>query len=117
MRGLGAELVAISPQIAEKNAEVKAKHRLSFRVLSDPGNQYAKELSLVFEFPDDLRSVYQDFGISLPDFNGDESWELPLSTRIVVDDQGIIRDISSDPDYKRRPEPAETLEILRKIAS
>ena len=107
--------MAISPQLTSKNAEVKQKHRLSFPVLSDPGNVYAKQLSLAFALPNDLREIYNNFGIVLPDFNGDESWELPLPTRIVVDQHGVIRDISADPDYKVRPEPAATIEVLKQI--
>jgi peroxiredoxin len=103
--------------VPEKNAEVKAKHRLGFPVLGDPGNQYAKELGLVFSLPDDLRTVYAGFGIVLPDFNGDDSWELPLPARIVVDSDGVIRDLQADPDYTHRPDPEETMEALRKLGN
>lgn len=63
--------------------------------------------------PEDLREVYQQFGISLPAVNGDDSWELPLATRIVVDASGVIRRIDADPDYTKRPEPSDTLEFVR----
>ncbi len=112
---MNAELVAISPQTLGKNEQVKKKHRLAFPVLSDPGNSYARQLSLVFSLPDDLRSVYQGFGIDLPEFNGDQSWELPIPTRIVIDMQSRIQSIEADPDYTNRPEPDETLEVLRRI--
>jgi peroxiredoxin len=91
------------------------KHRLGFPVLIDAGNAYAKRLSLVHALPEDLREVYGAFGIALPDFNGDESWELPLSARIVVDGEGVIRSIDADPDYTRRPEPEATIEVLRTL--
>jgi peroxiredoxin len=86
-------------------------------VLSDPGNAYARQLSLVFALPDDLREIYRTFGIDLPVFNGDESWELPLPARIVVDASGTIRSLAADPDYTRRPEPEETLAVLRSMSS
>jgi peroxiredoxin len=117
IRELGAELVAISPQLPEKNAEVKEKHKLEYPVVSDPGNQYARELGLAFSFPDDLRAVYEGFGIALPNFNGDDSWQLPLPTRIVVDAGGVIRNLQADPDYTHRPEPEETIEALRELVS
>ena len=105
-------MVAISPQVPAKNAEVKNKQKLSFPVLSDPKNEYANQLSLAFELPDDLKKVYQEFGISLPEFNGDDSWQLPIPARLVVDAAGQIRNVSADPDYTRRPEPGETIEVL-----
>ena len=83
--------------------------------MSDLGNQYARELGLVFSLPDDLREVYADFGIVLPNFNGDDRWELPLPARIVVDSSGVIRNLQADPDYTNRPEPQETMEALRNL--
>ena len=112
---MGADLVAISPQVPKKNAVVKEKHRLTYPVLSDSGNRYAQELSLTFTLPADLRKVYHGFGIVLPEYNGDDSWELPLSTRIVVDAEGVIRSLQADPDYTHRPEPEETVDVLRKL--
>ena len=107
--------MAVSPQLPEKNAEVKQKHKLAFPVLSDQGNAYARQLSLVHALPEDLQGLYQKFGITLPDFNGDNSWELPLATRIVVDAQGRIRSLDTDPDYTRRPEPEASIEVLRSL--
>ena len=94
---------------------MKEKHRLDFPVLSDVGHGYANELSLSFALPDDLREIYRGFGIALPDFNGDDSWELPMPARIVVDREGVIRSIDADPDYTRRPEPEATLDVLEKL--
>ena len=51
----------------------------------------------------------------LPDFNGDESWTLPVPARYILDGGGTIRYARSDPDYTVRPESAETLEALRQL--
>lgn len=107
--------MAISPQVRERNAEIRAKQHLAFPVLADPGNAYARRLGLVFAFPDDLREVYRGFNLVLPDYNGDGSWELPLPTRLVVDAEGTIRAIDADPDYTVRPEPEATLAALRAL--
>jgi peroxiredoxin len=112
---LGASLVAICPQTPERNAATQQKLRLEFSVLSDHANAYARSLRLVHELPDDLRDVYRGFGVDLPESNGEDSWTLPFPTRIVVDRTGLIRDVQSDPDYTRRPEPADTVEILRSL--
>ena len=108
----GARLVAIAPQSTAKNAEVKEQHKLTFPVLSDPGNAWSKEVGLVFALPEYLRPVYSGFGIVLPDFNGDDSWTLPMPSRMVVDTSGVIRAIEANPDYTLRPEPEATLEAL-----
>jgi len=99
--------------LAAGNAEVKAKHRLAFPVLGDPGNAYARSLGLAFELPADLRAIYGGFGIDLESHNGDDSWTLPMPTRLVVAGDGVIQSIAADPDYTIRPEPEETLEFVR----
>ena len=107
--------MAIAPQTGDKNAEIRDKHRLAFPVLHDAGNAYARELGLVFKLPDDLRAIYEQFGIDLPGFNGDDSWELPMPARIVVSADGQVRHIDADPDYTHRPEPEDTLEALKAL--
>jgi len=94
---------------------VKRNNQLDFPVLSDAHNTYARRLSLVFALPGELRGVYEGFGIALPEYNGDESWELPIPARIAVDARGVIRELDADPDYTRRPEPTATLEALRAL--
>lgn len=95
---------------------MKSRHNLAFPVLSDLGNAYAKQLSIVFALSPELRELYRSFGIVLPDYNGDGSWELPLPTRLVVDGRGVIRSVDADPDYTRRPEPEASLEVLRALS-
>lgn len=110
---LGATLVAISPQLPQYSREVAEKHRLTFDLLSDEGNRVAQKFGLVFKLPEDLRQVYLKFGINLPGVNGEDSWTLPMPARFVVDQTGTIRAANVDPDYTRRPDPADIVEALR----
>jgi peroxiredoxin len=108
----GASLVAITPQLPEHSRSLAEKHRITFDILSDPGNAYAAELGLRFALPDDLRAVYQGFGIDLAKHNGEPSWTLPMPGRFVIDRAGIVRAVDVDPDYTHRPEPQKTLADL-----
>ena len=105
----------ISPQEPDQVDELRRKYRLTYPVLSDRGNAYAKQLSLAFTVPEDLQAVYRQFGIVLPDCNGDDSWGLPVPTQMIVDSQGVIARVDADPDYTRRPEPEATVEALRRL--
>jgi peroxiredoxin len=62
-----------------------------------------------------VRTIYLGFGIDLGKTNGDESWTLPMPARYVIDRDGVIRDAQVDPDYTRRPEPSETIAVLRAL--
>ncbi len=115
--GIPATLVALTPQMPAYSAGMAQKHGLGFDILRDAGNAYAAELGLRFALPEELRTIYSNFGINLPLCNGEDSWTLPMPGRIVVDSSGIVRDVDVDPDYTARPEPEATLAALRSLAS
>ena len=104
--------MAVSPQLSEHNAKIAQRHKLEFDVLSDQGNQYADQLGLVFALPDALKEVYRGFGLDLSQFNGDDSWQLPLPARLIVGQDGAVLDVEANADYTDRPEPAATVETL-----
>ena len=92
------------------------EHGLEFPLLQDPGMSLAKEMGLVFTFPEDLAAVYAQFGIKLPEINGVAEWQLPMPARYLVDGSGLIRDSAINPDYTRRPEPKDMVELLAMLA-
>lgn len=107
--------MAISPQRPEHSRELIERRHLTFEILSDQGNEVAAAFGLRFSPPDYLRRIYRSFPLDLETFNGDTSWTLPMPARFVIDRQGVIRSAESDPDYTTRPEPADTLEALRRL--
>lgn len=88
---------------------------MTFEVLRDLGNRVAEQYGLVFTLPEELQAIYTKFGIDLPSGNGDGTWRLPIPARFVIDREGIIRAVDADPDYTRRPEPAQTIAVLRDL--
>ena len=101
--------------MARTPRETQEPKPLTFEVLRDLGNRVAEDYGLVFTLPDDVREIYLKLGIDLARGNGDGTWRLPIPARFVIDRAGIIRAVDADPDYTRRPEPARTVEILRRI--
>jgi peroxiredoxin len=85
-------------------------------VLIDKDNGYAEKLGLTFALPVKLKEVYSGFGIDLERFNGNNSWELPMSGRFIIDSKGIIRSTEVHPDHTIRPEPGEIVDLLKSIA-
>jgi peroxiredoxin len=114
IRQAGAELVAISPQTVQQSFFMADQHRLGFPLLSDAGNQVARQFGLVYRVPDQQQSIYRRAFINLPFINGDESWHLPIPGVYVVDRDGTILFAAVNPDYKERPEPEEILEQLQR---
>ncbi len=93
---------------------LKEKYALDFEVLSDVGNQVARSFGLVYSLAEELRSIYTQFESHLPEFNGDESWELPIPATYIVNRDGKIVHAFVDADYTKRMEPEEILQILEK---
>jgi peroxiredoxin len=112
---LGATLLALSPQLPEHCAATRENAHLSFEVLSDAHNDVARRFGIVFRFSDDLARIYRKFNMDLAKFNGDPSWELPMPARYIIDRENIIRAADVNFDYTRRPEPSETLAVLRNL--
>jgi peroxiredoxin len=111
----GATLVALSPQREPFLRQIAEKNHLDFDLLRDEGNVIAAKFGLVFQLPPDLREVYSGFGVDLARFNGDDSWTLPMPARFVIDQRGAIRHVDVDPDYTVRPDPAETVAVLKRL--
>ncbi len=105
----------VSPQLEEVNREMKEKKRLEVDILSDPGNQVAEKYGIKYRLPDDLIGVYQKFGLTVDKNNGDDSWTLPMPTRLIIDREGVIRYAEINADYTDRPDPEHTLAALERI--
>ena len=112
----GATLVLISPQLEEHNRAIGEEKKLNVEILSDPGNQMAERYGIRYALPEDLKKIYQQFGIKVNEYNGDESWTLPMPARLVIDRDGIVCHAEINPDYTQRPDPEETLAVLKSIA-
>lgn len=109
----GGSIVAISPQLNRYTKQIVKKHNLTFPVLADKDNEYANVLGLVFTLPERLKEIYLGFGIDLQRFNGNTTWELPMSGRFIIDTQGIVRNTDVHPDHTKRPEPNEIVELMK----
>lgn len=115
MTELGASLVAISPQVPDESLSTAEKYQLSFPVLSDLGNEVARRFGLVFVLSEGLRPAYAGFGVDLPEYNGTDSFELPVPGTFVIDRGGVIRAAHVNADYKKRMEPDAILAVLAEL--
>ena len=110
-----ATLVLISPQLPEHNKAIANDKNLPVDILSDLGNEVAARYGLKYQMPDDLIAIYQQFGLDVPEHNGDDSWTLPIPATLIIDNEGIIRFADINADYTVRPEPEETVQALKRI--
>ncbi|VWD06257.1 Putative peroxiredoxin [Burkholderia lata] len=115
IREAGATLVAVSPQTPQSTAATVKASAIDFPVLSDTGNHVARSFGLVFSLAANMRPIYRDLGVDLPEFNGDASYELPLAATYVIGKDGRVAYDFVDSDYTRRLEPAEIVRIVKAL--
>ena len=113
IQAAGASLIAISPQTVQQSFFMADQHKLQFPLLSDVGNDVARQFGLVYRVPEFQQAVYRRAFINLPLANGDESWELPIPATYLVERDGTVIYASSNPDYTERPEPGEILSAVK----
>ncbi|PKR55022.1 peroxiredoxin-like family protein [Thalassospira marina] len=113
----GASLVAISPQTPVNSRKSVRQNKLDFPILSDTLNDVANAFGLRFAMPDYLIELYKNLKNDLPNFNGDDSWTLPMPARYVIAQDGRIVYSEINPDYTQRPDPQELLPALQAIGA
>jgi peroxiredoxin len=109
----GAMLIAISPQTVKQSFFMHDQHKLRFPLLSDAGNQIARQFGLSYRVPEFEAEVYRHAFVNLPFTNGDESWELPIPATYILDHDGTVLYKAADEDYTERPEPADIVAALQ----
>ena len=107
-----AMLVAISPQSPDNSLTVVEKHNLTFEVLTDKDNLFAKQLGISFELQDFVLPYYQALGIDLMHFNKNNDNSLPVPAVFVIDQNGKIIYKFVDANYMNRIDIDELLQTL-----
>jgi peroxiredoxin len=98
----GARMVAIVPERSQFAAEMKDEAGAGFPILIDMDNGYAMSLNLAIFVGVELRDYMSALGRSLPEYQGNDSWTLPIPATFVVGQDGRIRTVFVDPDFRRR---------------
>lgn len=109
----GASLIAISPQTVKQSFFMHDQHKLRFPLLSDIGNNVARQFGLTYRVSDDQQTLYQRAFVNLPFVNGDASWELPIPATYVIDRDGTVLFVSANEDYTDRSEPSDIVDVLK----
>lgn len=115
IQALGAQLIAVSPQLPDYTLSDQEKAEMSFKVLSDPKGIVAAKYNLLYEVPDYLRGMYLSHNIDLQEYNGTDHWLLPVTGTFMIDEYSVIRSAYVNPDFTKRMEPEDILWELRKL--
>ncbi|MEM9451124.1 MAG: peroxiredoxin-like family protein [Cyanobacteria bacterium P01_E01_bin.6] len=122
----GATLVAVSPEKPDADTSIDLpptvaiemidKHELPFDVLFDEGNVLAKQLGIVFTFPEEHQQVLQRFDVVVEEANGDNSYAFPDPATYVLSKDGIIRWAFLPNNYRKRAEVSDIVAALERLS-
>lgn len=115
VQGLAARIVVLTPELERYTRALHKKLDLPFDILTDLHLKVAEQFGLVFTFPDYLRNLYESFGSTLDRFHDESEYRLPIPARYIIDASGSIRAADVNADYTIRPEPSETLRLLKEL--
>jgi peroxiredoxin len=108
----GAQVVSIMPERGEYTRNVRTLTDDTLTVLSDIDNGYALSVGVVMWLGDEVRSLYQTFGLDIERYQGNATWFVPIPATFVLDRNGVIVGRKVDPDFRSRMDMEEILATL-----
>lgn len=110
---LKTTIAAVSPQKLQHSGFTAEQHGLRFNVLSDSGNEVARQYGVAWPLPDSLISHYRGVFVNLENANAAKDWVLPMPAAFVVGQDSTILWSQVDADFTHRAEPADVLAAVK----
>ncbi|MGE0287965.1 MAG: peroxiredoxin-like family protein [Bradyrhizobium sp.] len=111
IKAMGAQVVAIMPEMQEYAERFKAESGAPFPVLTDLDNGYALSLNLAIWLGTEIQDLLSHQNLS--GFHGNDGWVLPIPATFVVGRDGVVKARFVDPDFRKRMEIDDLLAALR----
>ncbi|MFT5207936.1 MAG: peroxiredoxin [Candidatus Omnitrophota bacterium] len=114
IKELGANLIAISPQLNKFSLENVEKNGFKFSVLSDIDNKVAESFGLVFGLSKHIANLYRfAFDLDLKAVNGSDNMALHIPATYICAPDGTIDYAFVDADHSNRLEPQQIIDFLK----
>ncbi|GAC1438700.1 MAG: hypothetical protein NVSMB63_02790 [Sediminibacterium sp.] len=112
IRGKGATVLAVTPEIQENIAKTVTKTKASYSILHDEGLKIMKSYDVAFAVDAGTIEKYKSYGINFKEANGTNGNNLPVPTVYVINQQGKIVYKYFNVDITRRSSVKDILEHL-----
>jgi peroxiredoxin len=113
---IGAQVAAIVPETQEYAAEFKRRVDTPFRILTDMDNGYALSINLAIWIGSELQERLSSYGLSLPDYQANDGWMLPIPATFVLGRDGHVKARFIDPDFRKRASIEQLIGALEAAA-
>jgi peroxiredoxin len=116
LQALGASLTAVSPQVPERLVAIKTTHALGFNVASDIGNALARRFGILYTFDQASQASSKASGTWIGETTGTGTWELPMPTVVVIDQNRKVRFADVAPDWLVRTEAEPVIAAVKALS-
>jgi peroxiredoxin len=118
LRELGAQVVAISPELTDDLLSAQIKSQLALPVLSDEGDKVIRQFGLIIQGNSDLLELYRLFGHRLEYANGQAGKkDLPVAGTFLISNNGTIRLAHADIDHMCRLDVDDIVDALGELTT
>ena len=107
LKEMGYQVIAISPDKPKELMKTRNKKKLNFTLLSDSKMEAARAFGIAFLEDAKL------YARVLENASGEKHHQLPVPSVFIVDTDGVIDFVYSNPDYKVRLKPEELEKAAR----
>lgn len=116
IHNLGAQLLAISPEVPDKSLSKSEINEMKFKVLSDQDSKVASKYGIAWEIPEFLSSHMKiDRGLDLEVINNGNANVIPIPATFVIGCDGNVKWSYVDLDYRKRSEPIDIITVLKEL--
>ena len=115
IKELGGEVISIVPEGATSTKFMKEAMQIPFPLLTDIDNGFALNCGLMISLGDAARELILKAGANLSDYQGNDSWFVPIPATFILDTSGVVTDRFVDVDFRNRMPLANILNSLKKF--
>ncbi|WP_199269423.1 peroxiredoxin-like family protein [Cobetia sp. L2A1] len=116
IHALGAQLVAISPQVPDDSLSENDISAMKFWVLSDQDAKVASRYGVAWKVPEYLAEHMRvDRGLDLAAINNGDGSILPIPATFIINREGTVTWRHVDVDYRTRSEPEDIITELKQL--
>jgi peroxiredoxin len=116
LRGLGYQIIGVSPDRPENLAPTAERHHLRYQLLSDRAMHASSAYGVAYRIPAETAKAYPGNGIDLPLIPGEtDSW-LPVPAAFIIGRDGRVRFVYFNPDPAIRISNADLLAAAKAAA-
>lgn len=105
----GWKLIALSPDKPEELLKTVEKQKLDYTLVSDSKMVAAEAFGVAFQLQEPMLKMLKSYKIDVVAASGEEHKQLPVPAVFLIDAEGKITFVYSNPDYKTRLSSQELL--------